>query len=204
MQNDWNTNDNYNNLDKDFYFNFIKNKKKNKEGDSFLKGTGSFILSPLNNNKEHLFNNYSQNYIHNLLKTPKNIVLDKNKDLINNNEKAYLDFLNKFNTNTNAKSKLNNSNKISNASPNYNNKKIKNAEKYVYNLSNKNKIFKSIKINLDVYPKNELLDKLQKLRLFPKLAEKYSFKNVDLLIGKINNLNAKDAKNIIPKIQKKI
>ena len=57
---------------------------------------------------------------------------------------------------------------------------------------------------MDVYPKNELLDKLQKLRLFPKLAEKYSFKNDDLLIEKMNNLNAKDAKNLNPKIQKKI
>ena len=45
--------------------------------------------------------------------------------------------------------------------------------------------------------------KLQKLRLFPKLAEKSSFKNDDMLIGKMNNLNAKDTKNLNPKLKRK-
>jgi len=177
----------------------MKNKKQNKEDcDSFLKGIGSFIASPINNpnknNKEQLIANYPENHLHELVKTPNNLLLQdkKSKHALSKNENAYSDFLNNLNNNNKNPYFLTNNKNLSPISK----RAEKKDENFDKNLLSENKICRNIRINLDVYPKNELLDKLVNLRLFPKLAEKYSFKSGEMLQQGVKpNFNLKAEKN---------
>jgi len=167
--------------------NYKNNIKKNRDGDSILKGIGSFILSPLNYNNNRVVLSENSNLNNNAQNNPRDSIIHINRNINTQNEKSTnkaADFISNDGSLKNIKIMFN---------PEDSNKKSINDIKNVdFDLLTSKQKLKNINLNLDVYPKNEIFEKLQKLKLFPKMAEKYSFKNEEFMIEKIKNYNNKN------------
>ena len=185
------------------YYGKYQEKKTENEISTNMNQIGSFILSP--NNKNNFEYKFSENS--HIISNKINIEINKNKIKEKEKEKFNLNnyrLTEKSNVNIKSKNEISNKNLFKEISSerNINHKEIS-LKNTSIDDSYKKINFSKVDLDMKYYEKTEILEKLQNLKLFPKLMGKYcpitvDFKNNKKQKNKIQekNLNKQNIINV--------
>lgn len=223
------SNNNYS--DKNCHINANKNKNLSNadKSDSKLKCYGSFIFSQSSSKKDQIFNNLSYSNFHQrnlpnyafennpIYKNEKSDIkrLKTLKDSIDTDNSQYYNPYNNYKDNFNQHYSNKNNHKYFLILNSGNVRLTQNSalENISYPIQRQNSIA-NVNLSLDEFPKNQIIEKLHSLRLFPKLVEKYFHKinpnnifsnndgnqNINYYLN--NDLNLKEIESKATKVQR--